>query len=106
MSSRVSLFRGCHENRRSPQGGRGGASRGRGGGAGGNSNAGPERKKRESILNLQQYVDTSIRIKFMGGREGQLVPDPRGAELMGSDGHAEGFRPAHEPGHGRRGGGI
>ena len=30
-----------------------------------------EKKKRESILNLQQYVDKSVRVKFMGGREGE-----------------------------------
>ncbi|GFZ44668.1 U6 snRNA-associated Sm-like protein LSm7 [Saitozyma sp. JCM 24511] len=51
-------------------GGRGGASRGRGGGPGGGGPGGPgEKKKRESILNLAQYVDKSVRVKFMGGRE-------------------------------------
>ncbi|WVQ85216.1 hypothetical protein IAT38_007381 [Cryptococcus sp. DSM 104549] len=47
----------------SGRGGRGGA---RGGGNQANSG---ERKKRESILNLAQYVDKSVRVKFMGGRE-------------------------------------
>ncbi|EIW73162.1 hypothetical protein TREMEDRAFT_24108, partial [Tremella mesenterica DSM 1558] len=28
-----------------------------------------EKKKRESILNLANYVDKSIRVKFMGARE-------------------------------------
>ncbi|WVQ93951.1 hypothetical protein IAU59_001029 [Kwoniella sp. CBS 9459] len=46
--------------------GRGGRGGSRGGAA--NANSG-ERKKRESILNLAQYVDTSVKIKFMGGRE-------------------------------------
>ncbi|KAK1921304.1 U6 snRNA-associated Sm-like protein LSm7 [Papiliotrema laurentii] len=53
----------------SGRGGRGGASRGRGGGNAGGAAAAGDKKRRESILNLQQYVDTSIRIKFMGGRE-------------------------------------
>lgn len=35
----------------------------------GGGNQGGERKKRESILNLAQFVDKSIRVKFMGGRE-------------------------------------
>lgn len=53
------------------QGGRGGSSRGgRGGAPGGDRNGPGEKKKRESILNLSQYVDKSVRIKFMGGREG------------------------------------
>lgn len=47
------------------QGGRGGGRGGRGG-----KQDGAERKKRESILNLAQYVDQSIRVKFLGGREG------------------------------------
>lgn len=51
-------------------GGRGGAPRGRGGGAPGADRG--EKKKRESILNLALYVDKSVRVKFMGGREGQL----------------------------------
>ncbi|WVR03291.1 hypothetical protein IAU60_000282 [Kwoniella sp. DSM 27419] len=43
---------------------------GRGGARGGAHNAASgEKKKRESILNLAQYVDTSVKIKFMGGRE-------------------------------------
>ncbi|WVN85979.1 uncharacterized protein L203_101137 [Cryptococcus depauperatus CBS 7841] len=41
---------------------------GRGGSRGGQGNQG-DRKKRESILNLAQLVDKSIRVKFMGGRE-------------------------------------
>ncbi|WRT63534.1 uncharacterized protein IL334_000439 [Kwoniella shivajii] len=43
---------------------------GRGGSRGGANNAqSGDRKKRESILNLAQYVDQSVRVKFMGGRE-------------------------------------
>ncbi|ORX34985.1 hypothetical protein BD324DRAFT_652708 [Kockovaella imperatae] len=50
---------------------------GRGGGRGGGPSRGGapsgghagDKKKRESILNLQTYVDQSIRVKFMGGRE-------------------------------------
>ncbi|CAD6573840.1 MAG: Sm-like protein lsm7 [Tremellales sp. Tagirdzhanova-0007] len=54
------------------RGGRGGsAPRGRGGGPSGSGPPG-ERKKRESILNLAQYVDKTVRVKFMGGREGTL----------------------------------
>nr|KIR45079.1 U6 snRNA-associated Sm-like protein LSm7 [Cryptococcus bacillisporus CA1280]KIR82997.1 U6 snRNA-associated Sm-like protein LSm7 [Cryptococcus tetragattii IND107] len=45
------------------------SSRGGRGGARGGGNQGVERKKRESILNLAQFVDKSIRVKFMGGRE-------------------------------------
>lgn len=45
------------------------SSRGGRGGARGGGNQGGERKKRESILNLAQFVDKSIRVKFMGGRE-------------------------------------
>ncbi|EJT53084.1 hypothetical protein A1Q1_00091 [Trichosporon asahii var. asahii CBS 2479] len=48
----------------SSRGGRGGGRGGRGG-----KQDGAERKKRESILNLAQYVDQSIRVKFLGGRE-------------------------------------
>ncbi|RXK36688.1 U6 snRNA-associated Sm-like protein LSm7 [Tremella mesenterica] len=46
---------------------RGAPQRGRGA-----APAGPDRgekKKRESILNLANYVDKSIRVKFMGARE-------------------------------------
>ncbi|ORY27372.1 hypothetical protein BCR39DRAFT_538531 [Naematelia encephala] len=50
----------------SSRGGGRGAPRGRGGGQ---ANDRGEKKKRESILNLAQYVDKSIRVKFMGGRE-------------------------------------
>lgn len=58
------------------QGGRGGPSnRGRGGGPGsgpsGPGGGAQERKKKESILNLANYVDKSVRVKFMGGREGE-----------------------------------
>ena len=59
------------------QGGRGGPSnRGRGGGPGsgpsgpGGGGGQQERKKKESILNLANYVDKSVKVKFMGGREG------------------------------------
>ncbi|KAL7422852.1 U6 snRNP-associated protein Lsm7 [Cryptotrichosporon argae] len=41
-----------------------GAPRGRGGGP-----APAERKKRENILNLALYVDKSVRVKLLGGRE-------------------------------------
>lgn len=63
-----------------PQGGRGGSGGGyrggRGGGPGGpGAGAGPgnaqDKKKKESILNLATYVDKSIKVKFMGGREGE-----------------------------------
>ena len=32
----------------------------------------PERKKKESILDLTKFVDKGIRVKFNGGREGSL----------------------------------
>ncbi|WVQ64686.1 uncharacterized protein L199_002853 [Kwoniella botswanensis] len=49
--------------------GRGGRGGSRGGGPNNSNTQSGERKKRESILNLAQYVDQSVRIKFMGGRE-------------------------------------
>ncbi|KAK6438621.1 U6 snRNP-associated protein Lsm7 [Oleoguttula sp. CCFEE 5521] len=55
-------FRGRGD--RGGRGGRGGGDRGgRGGGA-----AGAERKK-ESIIDLNKYVDKQITVKFSGGRE-------------------------------------
>ncbi|KAK4688257.1 U6 snRNA-associated Sm-like protein LSm7, partial [Tremellales sp. Uapishka_1] len=46
------------------------SSRGRGGNRGGGASGGPvEKKKRESILNLASYVDKSVKVRFMGGRE-------------------------------------
>jgi U6 snRNA-associated Sm-like protein LSm7 len=54
------------------QGGpRGGAPRG-GRGGGPSKGAPADKKKKESILNLANYVDQSVKIKFMGGREGSL----------------------------------
>jgi U6 snRNA-associated Sm-like protein LSm7 len=29
-----------------------------------------EKKKKESILDLQKYLDKAVRVKFQGGREG------------------------------------
>lgn len=31
-----------------------------------------EKKKKESILDLSKYIDKTIRVKFQGGREGEL----------------------------------
>lgn len=52
--------------------GRGGGGRGggRGGGQGGRDQ--PERK-REAILDLSKYADKRVRVKFSGGREGDLL---------------------------------
>ncbi|CAG8514260.1 12904_t:CDS:2 [Ambispora gerdemannii] len=53
-------------------GGRGGGSSGggRGGGSGGGTGFGSDQKfKKESILDLQKYLDKKIRVKFNGGRE-------------------------------------
>ncbi|CEH12928.1 related to snrnp protein [Ceraceosorus bombacis] len=59
------------------RGGRAGGGAGRGGGRGGASGSGaagasavsgPERPKREAILDLAKYVDKRIRVKFTGGR--------------------------------------
>ena len=58
------------------RGGRGGGgpSRGRGGGAssrgGGNQTQSSEPRKKESILDLNKYMDKEIVVKFSGGREG------------------------------------
>lgn len=49
-------------------GGRGGA---RGGGPGGAGASGGDRPKREAILDLSKYTDKEIRVKFLGGRQGQ-----------------------------------
>lgn len=51
--------------------GRGGAAGGRGGARGGGP-AGAERPKKEAILDLAKYVDKRIRVKFTGGREGEI----------------------------------
>ena len=53
------------------QGGPRGGGAPRGGRGGGPSKGAPaDKKKKESILNLANYVDQSVKIKFMGGREG------------------------------------
>ncbi|KAG8901969.1 Sm-like protein lsm7 [Tulasnella sp. 403] len=52
-----------------------GAPRGRGRGGGGSGpTLGPnaEKPKREAILDLGKYVEQRIRVKFTGGREGEL----------------------------------
>ena len=55
-------------------GGRGGAATGggAGGGRGPAGARGEDRPKREAILDLAKYVDKQIRVKFTGGREGEL----------------------------------
>jgi hypothetical protein len=44
-------------------------------GIGGDRGSGgpPEKKKKESIVDLAKYLDKPIRVKFQGGREGQGV---------------------------------
>ena len=32
-----------------------------------------EKKKKESILDLNKYLDKPIRVKFSGGREGKII---------------------------------
>ena len=44
----------------------GGGDRGSGPASGGP----PEKKKKESIVDLAKYLDKPIRVKFQGGREG------------------------------------
>ena len=68
--------RGSGGNYQRGGGGRGGAGEGgrgggfaRGGGHGGSSDR--EAPKKESILDLGQYMDREIYVKFNGGREGQ-----------------------------------
>jgi hypothetical protein len=74
MSSRVSYCSLEKAREADRQGGsRGGAPRGRGGGPSKGGPAGADKKKKESILNLANYVDQSVKIKFMGGREGKLT---------------------------------
>ncbi|KAG2179290.1 hypothetical protein INT44_006135 [Umbelopsis vinacea] len=51
--------------------GRGGSGRGGRGGGRGGSQAGQEKPKKESILDLSKYQDKEIRVKFSGGREGE-----------------------------------
>lgn len=55
--------------------GRGSGRGGRGGGRGGGQ-AGQEKPKKESILDLSKYQDKEIRVKFSGGREGELLSMP------------------------------
>ena len=55
--------------------GRGGnsAPRGRGGGAaGGGPSGNTDKPKREAILDLSKYSNQQIRVKFTGGREGEI----------------------------------
>lgn len=54
----------------------GGFSRGGGGGGGYNDREPPVKK--ENILNLEQYMDREIYIKFNGGREGKSEGELRG----------------------------
>jgi U6 snRNA-associated Sm-like protein LSm7 len=44
-------------------------------GIGGDRGSGgpPEKKKKESIVDLAKYLDKPIRVKFQGGREGQGI---------------------------------
>ncbi|PWO01068.1 U6 snRNA-associated Sm-like protein LSm7 [Tilletiopsis washingtonensis] len=51
------------------RGGRGGGRGGGAAGAGGSATQGPERPKREAILDLAKYVDQRVRVKFAGGRQ-------------------------------------
>ena len=55
---------------------RGGGERGRGGGGGGRGGhaQGPEKPKKENILDLAKYMDKEILVKFNGGRESELMP--------------------------------
>lgn len=54
-------------------GGRGGGERGRGGGGRGGHTQGPEKPKKENILDLAKYMDKEIMVKFNGGRESELT---------------------------------
>lgn len=54
------------------RGGRGGGNRGggRGGRGGAHSGEQKERPKKENIIDLNRFMDKSLKIKFSGGREG------------------------------------
>jgi hypothetical protein len=84
MADRVSLIISCsltiHPR---PQGrgfargprGAGGSTRGRHGGPQGPQPT-MEKPKREAILDLSKYVNERIRVKFTGGREGEMTTSP------------------------------
>jgi hypothetical protein len=75
----------------------------RGGRGGGPSKGAPaDKKKKESILNLANYVDQSVKIKFMGGREGMCLNlrDPWRMGLIGSYWNIKRLRSIDESGHG------
>ena len=66
------------------RGGRGGSGGGGGGGGSAShhqSGSGPERPKKENILNLDKYMDKEIMVKFNGGREGKTSNFPLPAPL-------------------------
>jgi len=76
-------------------GGRGGGGPGRGGGGGrggGPSAGGADKPKREAILDLAKYQNERIRVKFTGGREGQLFGSAACSDLneTRSYGHPQG----------------
>lgn len=61
------------KGRRGRGGGGGGRGGGRGGHGGGHGAGGDNRPRKEAILDLTRYMDTQVRIKFTGGREGNIV---------------------------------
>jgi U6 snRNA-associated Sm-like protein LSm7 len=76
MSERGS-FRGGGRNRGGGYDRSGGRGGGRGGGAsGGAQQQQQEKPKKENILDLSKYMDKEVRVKFNGGREGDILPHP------------------------------
>ena len=72
--------RGHFRGGRGAGSGRGGGDQrgGRGGGRGGaQQNGQAEKPKKENILNLKQYQDKEIKVKFNGGREGSSLAPAR-----------------------------
>lgn len=83
------------------QGGPRGGGAPRGGRGGGPSRGAPaDKKKKESILNLANYVDQSVKIKFMGGREGRLQHFVVVDKLTYSHGDIKRLRSIDESGYG------
>jgi U6 snRNA-associated Sm-like protein LSm7 len=74
-------------------------------GSGGGAAGAQDKPKREAILDLSKYVNEPIRVKFMGGREGEEVKLRSQRFLLTcrcSGRHAERIRPTSQPSLGRR----
>lgn len=68
-------FRGGSRGGGGRGGDRGGDRGGRGGGRGGGGAGSTEQKekpKKENIIDLNRFMDKQLKIKFSGGREGEM----------------------------------